>query len=439
MMSETIFALSSGHGRAAIAVLRLSGPQVRVILGAMIGRVPEPRHAVLANFKDPQSGEVLDRGLALFFPGPASETGEDSAEFHCHGGPAIVAAMLRAFARFERTRLAEPGEFARRAFANGKLDLTEVEGLADLIEADTEAQRRQALRQAGGALARKAESWRKTLIEASALLEAEIDFSDEADVAVARGDVLSRISAMRADLDNELAAASAGERLRDGLTVVIAGPPNAGKSTLINALARREAAIVSPIPGTTRDAIEVHLDLNGIPLTVIDTAGLRASDDPIEAIGMARTKTRAAHADLVLWLSEASAPVPPQVETTAKIWPIYTKWDFVADGGRTPKDHLWISAATGAHMDLLMTKLAAFAQDATGGGEGALVTRERHRRALEAAREALAKAQKDGLAAAPELLAEDLRVALRALERLIGRIDVEDVLGEIFSRFCIGK
>jgi tRNA modification GTPase len=251
--------------------------------------------------------------------------------------------------------------------------------------------------------------------------------------------VRDRAAHLVGELRTELASAASGERLREGLTVVIAGPPNAGKSTLINALARREAAIVSSMPGTTRDAIEVHLDLNGIPLTIIDTAGLRASDDPIEAIGMARTKARAGEADLVLWLSEASAPVPPDVKTRAKIWSIYTKWDLVSGASCTSKDHLWISAQTGAHMDLLIARLTDFARDATGGGEGALVTRERHRRALEIAAQALTHAQDNALVAPPELLAEDIRHAIRALEKLVGRIDVEDVLGEIFSRFCIGK
>ncbi len=273
---DTIYALASGQGRAAIAVLRMSGPHTRNIMASLVGKQPEPRRATLVTFKDPENSVALDRGLVLFFPGPASFTAEDYAEFHVHGGSAVVAALVRALGRFDKTRPAEVGEFTRRAFENGKLDLTEVEGLADLIAAETEAQRRQALRQAEGGLRRKAEAWRTALLEAAALIEAEIDFADEADVApVGRAKLAAILAQVRADLEAELAAGRAGERLRDGLVIVIAGPPNAGKSTLLNALARREAAIVSPIPGTTRDAIEVHLDIAGCPVTLIDTAGLR--------------------------------------------------------------------------------------------------------------------------------------------------------------------
>ncbi len=444
MTIETIFALSSGFGHAGVAVLRLSGPGVRDILSRMIGHVPQPRQTCLMRFKDPKSGEVIDRGLVLFFPAPASFTGEDCAEFHCHGGTAVVAAMLRAFGRFDGTRPADAGEFARRAFENGKLDLTEVEGLADLIEAETEAQRRQALRQTQGELGRKAEDWRKALLEASAYIEAEIDFGEEADVSrMVRREMLAIIGSLIAQLEDALAAGSAGERLRDGLIVVIAGPPNAGKSTLLNALARREAAIVSSIPGTTRDAIEVHLDLNGLPLTLIDTAGLRESEDPIEAIGIARTKARAGEADLILWLSEAAAPAPAAIAAGVEIWPVFTKTDLLdrdgENGSGSPQGEIWLSAASGENMDLLLARLTEFAKAATGGGEGALITRERHRRAMAAALAALEHAQAEHLFEAPELLAEDLRCAIRALESLIGKIDVEDVLGEIFSRFCIGK
>lgn len=443
MTNDTIFALSSGFGRAALAVLRLSGPAVPTILMGMIGRVPEPRHATLTRFKDPISGEALDRGLALFFPAPASATGEDCAEFHCHGGPAVIAAMLRAFAGFDATRPAEAGEFARRAFENGKLDLTEVEGLADLIDAETEAQRRQALRQTQGGLRRKAEAWRKALLEASAYIEAEIDFGDEADVSRSlRPEILGIVGALAIQLADALATAPAGERLREGLTIVIAGPPNAGKSTLLNTLARRDVAIVSAVPGTTRDAIEVHLDLAGLPLTLIDTAGLRESPDPIEAIGIARAKARAAEADLILWLAEAAAPrAPADFGNGIEVWPVFTKTDLA----RNPKqispnrDELRLSAASGENMDLLLARLTEFAKTATGGGAGGLLTRERHRRAMAAALAALEQAQAEHLVDGPELLAEDLRCAIRALESLIGKIDVEDVLGEIFSRFCIGK
>ena len=333
---------------------------------------------------------------------------------------------------------AEPGEFARRAFENGKLDLTEVEGLADLVAAETEAQRRQALRQAEGGLGAKVEDWRKGLLEASALIEADIDFADEADVATAaRPEVVRLLENLRGSLQVELSAATAGERLRDGIMVVIAGPPNAGKSTLLNVLTRREAAIVSDIPGTTRDAIEVRLDLDGLPVILIDTAGLRDAQDPVEAIGVARARAKASAADLVIWLSDAALPVPPELGTAAVVWPVTTKSDLKMRADLSNGD-LAISAATGANVDLLLARLTEFAKEATRDGEGALITRERHRRAMVTAVEALDQACAD-VGGAPELLAEDLRCAIRALESLIGKVDVEDVLGEIFARFCIGK
>jgi tRNA modification GTPase len=435
---DTIYALASGHGRAAIAVLRFSGASVRNIVASLAGKQPEPRRASLVTFKDPASGVAIDRGLLVFFPGPASFTGEDCAEFHLHGGPAVIAALVGALRGFAKTRPAEAGEFTRRAFENGKLDLTEVEGLADLIAAETEAQRRQALRQAEGGLRQKAEAFRAALLEAAALIEAEIDFADEADVApLARAKLARILAPVRADLEAALARAQAGERLRDGLVIVIAGPPNAGKSTLLNALARREAAIVSPIPGTTRDAIEVHLDIAGCPVTLIDTAGLRDPRDAVEKIGIARARTKAEAADLVLWLSEANAPAPHELPPDAKVWPILTKIDLypVSSPGN---DALALSAATGENLDLLIDRLADFALGATGGGELSLITRERHRKAFEAASAALQRAEQ-GLQGPVELLAEELRTAVRALEMLIGRVDVEDVLGEIFARFCIGK
>ncbi|MGC2142117.1 MAG: tRNA uridine-5-carboxymethylaminomethyl(34) synthesis GTPase MnmE [Methylovirgula sp.] len=435
---DTIYALASGQGRAAIAVLRLSGTNVRNIVASLVGKQPVPRRAHLATFKDPQSGAPLDRGLVLFFPGPASFTGEDCAEFHIHGGTAVVAAMIAALADFEKTRPAEAGEFTRRAFENGKLDLTEVEGLADLVDAETEAQRRQALRQAEGGLRHKAEAWRAALLEASALLEAEIDFAEEADVApLARKKLAGILVPVRADLEAALAAGRAGERLRDGLAVVIAGPPNAGKSTLLNALARREAAIVSPLPGTTRDAIEVHLDLAGVPVTLIDTAGLRAAREVVEQIGIDRARAKAKAADLVLWLSEAGAPAPHEFPSAASVWPILTKIDLQPVAA-PPKGAIALSAATGENLDLLLHRLVDFARTAAGIGEPVLITRERHRKAFAAAAAALRRAEAD-IGGPVELLAEELRTAVRALEILIGRIDVENVLGEIFARFCIGK
>ena len=306
--NDTIFALSSGRPPAAIAVVRLSGPRARAALEALIGRVPEPRKAALANVRDPASGEAIDQALALWFPGPRSETGEDVAELQLHGGRAVVAAVLAALGRIPGLRMAEPGEFTRRAFEHGQLDLTQVEALADLIGAETEAQRRQALQQMRGLLGDRAEDWRTRAIEALAQVEAAIDFSDEGDVPT---DLMTRALAIARPLADEIGAALAGaergERLREGLWVVIAGPPNAGKSTLLNRIAKREAAIVSPIAGTTRDVIEVHLDLNGYPVNLIDTAGIReSSDDPVEREGMRRAREQAARANLVLWVVDAS-------------------------------------------------------------------------------------------------------------------------------------
>ncbi|HEY6027428.1 MAG TPA: tRNA uridine-5-carboxymethylaminomethyl(34) synthesis GTPase MnmE, partial [Pseudolabrys sp.] len=315
---DTIFALSSGRPPAAIAVIRVAGPRARAALEALGVKVREPRRVGLARFRDPASGEIIDEGLVLFFEGAKSEIGEDTAELQPHGGRAIIAAMLAALGRIEGLRPAEAGEFTRRAFENGKMDLTAVEGLADLVMAETEGQRRQAYRQMRGALGKQADAWRERLIQALALVEARIDFSDEGDVPE---DLLAPALAIAGALEAEIAGALAdgqrGERLRDGLVVAIAGPPNAGKSTLLNRIARREAAIVSPYAGTTRDVIEVHLDLGGMPVTLLDTAGIRDTDNPVEMEGVRRARQRAAAADLVLWVVDASAPdaLPGEAET----------------------------------------------------------------------------------------------------------------------------
>src|SRR5215469_3672802 len=305
---DTIFALSSGRPPAAIAVVRVSGPQAGAALEALIGKIPEPRRAALARLRDPDNQEIIDEGLALWFPGPRSETGEDTAELQLHGGRAVIASVLAALGRIEGCRLAEAGEFTRRAFENGRLDLTRVEGLADLIGAETEAQRRQAFRQMRGLLGDRAEAWRTAIIEALALVEARIDFPDEGDVPedLIRP-ALVRAKELRDEITQALADQRRGERLREGLVVAIAGPPNAGKSSLLNRLARRDAAIVSPFAGTTRDVIEVHLDLAGFPVTVLDTAGIRESSEPVEQEGVRRARERAAAADLVLWVVDGSA------------------------------------------------------------------------------------------------------------------------------------
>jgi tRNA modification GTPase len=449
----TIFALSSGRPPAAIAVVRVCGPKAGPALEKLIGRVPQPRQAALARVRDPANGEIIDEALALWFPGPHSETGEDMAELQLHGGHAVIAAVLDALGTIEGCRLAEAGEFTRRAFANGRLDLTEVEGLADLIAAETPAQRRQAFRQLTGLIGDQAEAWRRLIIEALALVEARIDFSDEADVPEDLvGPALYAAQQLRSIIAATLADGGRGERLRDGLVVAIAGPPNAGKSTLLNRLARREAAIVSPHPGTTRDVIEVHLDLGGYPVTLLDTAGIRDSHDPVEQEGVRRAAARAATADLVLWVIDASVTGGAVGESGESIsesesWLIRNKADL-------PVDKLWIncesvssswgkeftvSAATGAGMEALIGALSGYAQNYFSTTESSLVTRARHRQALEATVAALDRALAQGATGSEELIAEELRAAATTLGRLTGRIDVEDILDVIFRDFCIGK
>lgn len=431
-MTDTIFALSSGRLPSGVAVIRISGPDAAAALRALCGTLPPPRRATYVRLDDPDDGTALDRTLVLFFPGPASATGEDVAELHLHGGRAVVAAVLRVLGRMDGLRPAEAGEFTRRAHACGKLDLAEVEGLADLIAAETEAQRRQALALASGALSRRVGGWRTGLIGVLALLEAAIDFSDEGDVAedVTR-DALVRIAALAAELAEALTDAGRGERVRDGLVVAIAGPPNAGKSTLLNRLAGREAAIVSDTPGTTRDVLEVHLDLAGQAVTLLDTAGLRETADAVEAEGVRRARARAEAADAVLWLSEDGEEPPPTLDGAVRV---RTKLDR---GDAAPPGWLGISAATGAGLEALVGLIEARA-DALAGGAPALVTRERQRRALEVAAHHLARAG-GAFAGHEELRAEEVRLAVRALDQLIGRVDVEDVLDALFGTFCIGK
>ena len=448
----TIFALSSGRPPAAIAVVRVSGPAARSALET-ICKLPEPRRAALRRLR--HDGALLDEALVLWFPGPNTETAEDLAELHLHGGRAVVAAVLAALGKLPGFRPAEAGEFTRRAFANGRLDLTAVEGLADLVFAETEAQRAQAMRQLSGALAGRADAWRSQLIEAIALIEARIDFSDQ-DVPDDLVSPALHVARQLADeIGKTLADEHRGERLREGLVVAIAGPPNAGKSSLLNRLARREAAIVSPYAGTTRDVIEVHLDLGGYPVTLLDTAGVRESDDPVEQEGVRRARTRAAAADLVLWVVEAGTadsrvgsakersdvPATPQKSEEKDKWIIQNKVDLSLDRAQLegrPRQYT-MSALTGEGVERLVSDLAGFARDALSAGEPALVTRERHRVALRETADALTRAVTVGASGQEELIAEELRLAARALGRLTGRVDVEDVLDVIFRDFCIGK
>jgi tRNA modification GTPase len=440
---DTIFALSSGRPPGAIAVIRVSGPRARTALETLAGRVPEPRHARFARLRDGPGGDVLDEAVTLWFPGPNSETGEDIAEFQVHGGRAVIAAVLGALGRIEGLRPAEPGEFTRRAFENGRLDLTAVEGLADLIYAETEAQRRQAYRQLAGTLGQRAENWRGQLIEAQALVEAGIDFSDEADVPEK---LLEPALATARSLRDEIAAALAdenrGERLREGLVVAIAGPPNAGKSSLMNRLAQRDVAIVTPHAGTTRDVIEVHLDLGGYPVMLLDTAGIRETQDPVEIEGVRRARARAQAADLVLWVTDATAEAGDNGQAGgAEIWQVRNKIDLLGSDPAAcqPGRILAVSALTGAGLPELIAALARHAEMALAGAETSLVTRERHRVALRKVVEALDRALAEGPAGREDIVAEELRLAGRELGRLTGRVDVEDVLDVIFRDFCIGK
>ncbi len=450
---DTIYALSSGRPPAAIAVIRISGPRAGDTLKALGGKLPEPRRAALARVRDPANGEVIDEALALWFPGPNSETGEDTVELQLHGGRAVIAAVLGALGQMDGLRPAEAGEFTRRAFENGKLDLTAVEGLADLIGAETQAQRRQAFRQMKGLLGDRAESWRTRLIQALALIEARIDFSDEADVPDDLiGPALRIVRELRDEIAEALANAGRGERLRDGLVVAIAGPPNAGKSTLLNRIARREVAIVSPFAGTTRDVIEVHLDLDGYPVTLLDTAGIRDSDDPVEQEGVRRARERAAQADLVLWVIDAKDG-PARSRTTdvsnpAPTWVVRNKIDLLPIEQRNELRNenknivseivFDLSATTGLGLAEFLSKIAQYAKTYFGS-ESALLTRARHRKALVLTKIALDRALAETSKKAEEIVAEELRSAAQTLGRLTGRVDVEEILDVIFRDFCIGK
>jgi tRNA modification GTPase len=431
---QTIFALSSGRAPSAIAIVRVSGPQAATALTSLAGKMPPPRVATRTLLRDPH-GRPIDDSVVLWFSGPASATGEDVAEFHVHGGRAVLAALFAAFAEFENMRAAEPGEFTRRAFENGKLDLTEAEGLDDLIHADTDRQRRQALRQLKGLLGDKARDWRTRIIEASALIEAGIDFSDEGDVSAELiAPARAKIRALSEEIQEVLAAQGKAERLRDGLVVAIAGPPNVGKSTLINQLARREVAIVSPYAGTTRDVIEVQLDLDGYPVTVIDTAGIRETDDPVEQEGVRRAQARAAEADLVLWLVDTSGAGHRQQAATP-VWTVRNKIDLDTEKSEADFE---ISAGRGDGIPALISALVSFAQDFFGSEDGGLIVRDRQRKLLQ---QTAASLQRSILMfeQGEELAAEDLRGAAYSLGRLLGRVDVEDILDVIFREFCVGK
>jgi tRNA modification GTPase len=440
--ADTIFALSTARGRSAIAVIRISGPGAAGALAALApGGPPQPRVAKLAKLRDPASGEALDDALALWFPAPKSETGEDVVELQVYGGRAVIAGVLEALAALPGLRPAEPGEFSKRAFLNGKIDLTAAEGLLDLVDAETAGQRRQALRQMEGGLAVLYEDWRARLIRALAHLEAEIDFVDEDLPGGVAAQALASLHTLRGEIAAHLDDRRRGEVLREGLSVAILGAPNVGKSSLMNALTRRETAIVSSIAGTTRDIVEARLDLGGYPILLADTAGLRevaATGDPIEREGMRRALARAEQADLRLLIFEAASA--PDAATSALAGPdsilIANKADLLRHGGAVNAEALLVSATTGQGLDALRSRLLSEAEARMDAGGSPAITRARHRSALW---ECMASLERAESAVSPELIAEDVRLAARALGRITGRVEVDDLLGVIFREFCIGK
>ncbi|WP_299586146.1 tRNA uridine-5-carboxymethylaminomethyl(34) synthesis GTPase MnmE [uncultured Tateyamaria sp.] len=426
---DTIFALATAQGRAGVAVVRVSGPAAFECAEALCGPVPTPRKAVVRELRD-GDGAVLDQALVLAFRGPASFTGENVVEFHLHGSIAVVAAVLQRLGQLP-CRIAEPGEFTRRALENDKMDLAQVEGLGDLIEAETEAQRKQALRTVSGALGARIEAWRSDMIRAASLIEVTIDFADEdvpVDVTPEVQQILARV---RADVAQELNGFEAAEMIRSGLEVAIVGPPNAGKSTLLNALAKRDAAITSQRAGTTRDVIEVRMDLNGLPVTLLDTAGLRDGEDEVEVVGIQRAIERAEAADLRVFLvePEETLAIAPRQDDIV----LAPKADVRTDGAPA------VSGKTGDGVPELIAQISdQLAQRTRGAG---LITHARHRAAMAAALDTLDDALRFVGAGAEhyDIAAEEIRTAIRSLEAVVGRIDVENLLDEIFSSFCLGK
>jgi tRNA modification GTPase len=438
IFADTIVALSSGHLPAGVAVIRISGPHSRFVTETISGSLPKARHAAYRTLKR-SDGSVLDSGLVLFFPGPASFTGEDVVEFQVHGGRAMVAAMLGALVSFDGVRHAEPGEFTRRAFLNGRLDLTETEALADLINAETEAQRRVAILNAGGAQRDLYAGWRKRLIHARAMIEADIDFADEDDVPGSVADtVWMDVGAILGEITHHIDGFHAAEIIRDGYDVVILGAPNVGKSSLLNALARREAAIVTEEAGTTRDLIEVALDVNGLRVRITDTAGIRSDVGFVEAIGIERARERARSADLVLVLQDMSehAPIDMEFGGTSALR-IGTKSDLAQGAGEDLYD-LTISTKDGRGLAELLAEIGVRAAVAVGSVGEVLPSRARH---VELHKGTVDYMQEDTESTdlATELRCESLRLASHTLGRIAGTVDVEDLLDVIFSQFCIGK
>ncbi|MEL4068954.1 tRNA uridine-5-carboxymethylaminomethyl(34) synthesis GTPase MnmE [Ochrobactrum sp. GPK 3] len=434
---DTIFALSSGRLPSGVAVVRASGPKVRFIIETILGASIEPRYAAYKTFRS-RNGDAIDRGLALFFPGPHSFTGEDCVEFHLHGGIAVVEKLLQELGEIVGCRIAEAGEFTRRAFTNGKMDLTIAEGLADLIAAETEGQRRLALQVASGAQRQLYTEWRQRLVRARAFIEAELDFADESDVPGSVSDQVWRsLKELQKEIEQHIASGKRAAMLRDGLHVVIAGAPNAGKSSLLNFLAGREVAIISDEAGTTRDLLEVKLDLNGIPIYVTDTAGLRETESAVEKIGIERARERASEADLILLLEDMNDPIDVALnEADVEIWRIGTKADLT-NNQQAP----WtfqISIKNGSGLEELLAALQSFAEERIGQINDAVPTRQRHINLLRSTlTEIETAAERDDLPL--ELRAENMRRASQYLGRITGDVDVEEILDVIFSQFCIGK
>jgi len=444
-MSDTIFALASAPGKAGVAVIRVSGPGAADALRDLMGVLPEPRRATHRRLSDPRTGETLDDGIGLYFKAPASFTGEDVVELHLHGGRAVLSAVFAALGARPGFRIAEPGEFTRRAFLNGKFDLTTAEAVADLVAAETAAQRRQALRQLDGEFGRLCAAWRERLIRAQARLEAQIDFPDEDLPPALWSEVRDEVRILAEEIEGQLTDGRRGERLRAGVSVAILGPPNAGKSSLMNALAQRDVAITSHIAGTTRDVIEAELDLGGYPVILADTAGLRPAGDAVEEEGIRRARARAEAADLRLVVVDASkpeewGPIRPYFDRDSIL--VVNKIDLVeaeagsvvlAPGG---EPGLPVSVLTGRGMAELIQYLTEKVGKSLTGEHAPLVTRARHRQGLETCRDAL---RRFPAAILPELAAEDLRTAATALGRINGQVDVEDMLDALFREFCIGK
>ena len=428
--TDTIVALSSGAPPSGVAIIRISGPNTTAVLDHLSISEPEPRRLALAAVR--LDGQLIDTGLVAWMPAPHSFTGEDTAELQVHGSPAVVRILLRSIAALPGLRLAEAGEFTRRAFLNGRLDLTEVEGLGDLIDAETETQRQQAVARLAGGLSDKVVAWRETLLDTRAEIEARLDFSDEGDVSADLPEsVIATIDSLSTELSAAIESVGRGRIVREGLRVALAGPPNAGKSSLLNALAKSDLAIVSDEPGTTRDVREVALDLGGRLVILVDMAGLRTTESRAEAEGVRRAEAEIARADLVLWLVAPDVPpLEPPVHTA--LWTVGTK----SDVGAVAAEYA-LSSTTGIGLSELLAALAAFAESAAGTGAPALVSRERDLVALRAAQSALDRFISDG--ATDEIAAEHLRQASLALERLLGKIDTEHVLDRLFAAFCIGK